>query len=205
MVCDNLKMAARNEDWDDFLRWFWNQSNGNYLIKRLNEYARLNNWSDRIRREKYIPHIYGIVLNGFRNPEESDAPHWKLVKVGLTHKSIQRGSNNRMEQLERKLRRKGFNPSTLFVLPIGSLDTNLFHHTEGRIRKKVGRPLKKQKAIEFELPVPKEWAVTTQEHIDEINRKVDAKKRECSVDVIDVFKDIHAPTRLPSECRNWVE
>lgn len=197
-------MAARNEDWDDFLRWFWNQSNGNDLIKRLNEYARQNNWSDRIRREKYSPHIYGIVLNDSRIPKKSVAPHWKLVKVGFTQKSIQRGSNNRMEQLERKLRWKGFHPSTLFVLPIGSLDTNLFRDTEGRIREKVGRPLKKKKAIEFELPAPKEWVVTTQKHIDEIKEKVDAKKRECSEDVIDVFKDIYAPI-LPSECRNLVE
>lgn len=205
MVCDNLKMAARNEDWDDFLRYFWNQSNGNDLIKQLNEYARQNNWSDRIRREKYSPHIYGIVLNDFRIPEGSVAPHWKLVKVGFTQKSIQRGSNNRMEQLERKLRRKGFDPSTLFVLPIGSLDTNLFRDTEGRIRKKVGRPLKKEKAIEFKLPAPKEWAVTTQEHINEILQKMEDKKREHLEDVIDAFKDIRAPIRLPRECQNWVE
>lgn len=196
-------MAVTNVETYDFLRWFWNQSNGNDLIKQLNEYARRNNLSDRIRREKYSPHIYGIVLNGFQIP--SVAPHWKLVKVGLTQQSIERGSNNRMEQLERQLRSKGFNPSTLFVLPIGSLDTNLFRHTEERIRKKVGRPLKKKKAIEFELPAPKEWAVTTQTHIDEIKRKVEAKKRECSEDVIDAFKDIHAPIRLPRECQNWVE
>lgn len=197
MVCDNLKMDYSNA----LIRWFWERSNGNDFIKQLNAYARRKNWPDRIRRERYSPHVYGIVLNAFPNV----ASKWKLVKVGLTQRSIQKGSNNRMEQLERQLKLRGFNPSTLFVLPIGSVDTSLSIDVEGRIRKKVGKVLKKRKAIDFKLPITTEWVVTTQKHIDEILKKMEDKKRECSEDVIDAFKDIHAPIRLPRECRNWVE
>lgn len=189
------------DDLNAYLRWFWYGSNGNDLIKLLNAYARRKNWPDRIRREIYSPHVYGIVLNAFPNV----ASKWKLVKVGLTQRSIQKGSNNRMEQLERQLKLRGFNPSTLFVLPIGSVDTSLSIDVEGRIRKKVGKVLKKRKAIDFKLPITTEWVVTTQEHIDEILKKMKEKKRECSEDVIDAFKDIHAPIRLPRRCRNWVE
>ena len=83
---------------DVFLKWFWEGTNGNELIRELNSYAQKNELDDRIRREKYCPNVYAIVLNNFSIGRDEE---WKLVKVGFTHKSIKRNSNNRMEQLQK--------------------------------------------------------------------------------------------------------
>ena len=195
--------SAPKVETDDFLKWFWEGTNGNDLIKRLNSYARKKNL-DRIRREKYSPHIYGILLKNFPKGKKVG---WKAVKVGFTQQSIKKGGNNRMEQVEKTLKKDGFDPITLFVVPIGCVDTNKFHDTENRIREKVGRPLMTDKAKEWKLPLTTEWVLTTQTHIDKIKKEIGSKKQdfwENSEDLIDIFKDIHAPTDLPSECQNLV-
>lgn len=88
---------------DVFLKWFWEGTNGNELIRELNSYAQKNELDDRIRREKYCPNVYAIVLNNFSIAGDKK---WKLVKVGFTHKSIKRNSNNRMEQLQKIIESK---------------------------------------------------------------------------------------------------
>lgn len=193
---------------------FWTSSKGNDLIKVLNKYAQDNNLPDRIRREKHGPVVYGIVVNNFPSTEDSEGPdRWKLVKVGFTHQSIKKGDNNRMEQVTKEIESdiKELNnkasASILFVFPIGCVDTTSYYETEKRIRGKVGIPVKKAKAKELKLPVPTEWALTTQKHIDYIKRQKDeAYKSESSKDVIDIFKDIKAPTitQLPELYKDWV-
>ena len=77
---------------DEFLqdgayrRWFWSGNNANQTIDYLNDYRR---WNDRLRRERYSPHVYVMVLN---KPERE---FWKLLKVGFTerdtrHRRIQK-------------------------------------------------------------------------------------------------------------------
>ena len=66
--------------------------------------------------------------------------------------------------------------ATLFALRIGSVDTTPFHETENRIRRKVGTPIKTAKAKELNLPVPTEWVLTTQEHIDKIKKAIEEMK-----------------------------
>lgn len=185
-----------------FLEWFWHEDNGDELIKRLNSYAQQSRKSDRIRREKESPHVYAIVLNNFPNAD------WKLVKVGFTHQSVERDTNNRMEQLRKEIERMvgGVTAPTLFKAPIGSVDLSPFHVTEARIRVKVGTPLKKAKARELNLPVHTEWVLTSQRHIDEITQKLRAGKKDKNTkELIEAFEDIDAPTTLPEEFRDWVE
>ncbi|CAH3151446.1 unnamed protein product, partial [Pocillopora meandrina] len=195
--------SAPKVETDDFLKWFWEGTNGNDLIKRLNSYARQEEMSDRIRREKFSPHIYGVLLKN--SPSEIEG-HCKAVKVGFTQQSIKKGGNNRIEQIEAKLEKEKFDSTPLFVVPIGCVDTTKFHDTEVRIRKKVGRPLMKDKAEKWKLPVPTEWVLTTQNHIDKIKERIKSKKEdvEKSEDLIDIFKGIDAPTDLPSKCQNLV-
>lgn len=185
-----------------FLEWFWREDNGNELIKRLNSYAQQSRESDRIRREKESPHVYAIVLNHFPNAD------WKLVKVGFTHKSVERDTNNRMEQLRKEIEGvfREVEAPTLFKVPIGSVDTTPFHTTEAQIRAKVGTPLTKEKAKELKLPVHTEWVLTSQRHIYKIIQKVRAGKADKSTkDLIEAFEDIDAPTTPPEEFRDWVE
>ena len=166
----------------DFPKWFWTGSNGNNLIRVLNFYALEEKiGDDRIRREKEYPCVYALVLNNF--PKAKD---WKLVKVGFTHKSTKKDSNNRMEQLTREIEsnlkqeatasKPPVMVATLFALRIGSVDTTPFHETENRIRRKVGTPIKTAKAKELNLPVPTEWVLTTQEHIDKIKKAIEEMK-----------------------------
>lgn len=208
-LSDALK-ALNIKDLDCFQKWFWAKSNGNELIKQLNQYAKDKNLNDRIRREIHSPHVYGIVVNEF---PFAHVKEWKLVKVGFTHGSIKQGSNNRMEQFLRKLQpaikqsdNKG-SAHIFFRLPIGCVDVTPFYDKEAQIREKVGTKVKKEKAKEFNLPAPTEWVLTTQEHITRIVMlKDEANKSHNPEDVIDIFKGINAPTitKLPREYQDWV-
>ena len=62
-------------------------------------------YGDSVRREKYSPAIYGIVLN--RRKFYGLREDYRLVKVGFTHTSIAHGTGNRMEILIlRRLRKE---------------------------------------------------------------------------------------------------
>ena len=203
---------------DAFLEWFWEGTNGNDLIRELNSYAQKKDLDDRIRREKDCPNVYAIVLNNFSIARDKK---WKLVKVGFTHKSIKRNSNNRMEQLqeiiESKLNKDSNRAATaskpevkasvLFAVRIGSVDTTPFRDTEARIRGKVGTPIKTAKAKEQNLHASTEWVLTTQSHINKILKKLNDKKAESgsAEDLIDVFKDINPPQVPPNKFPDWVE
>ena len=180
MATLNLPKKSAN-----FPEWFWTKSNGNNLIRVLNFYALEKKiGDDRIRREKEYPCVYALALNNFPMPEGRD---WKLVKVGFTHKSTKKDSNNRMEQLTREIESNlnqgatASNPpvtvATLFALRIGSVDTTPFHETENRIRRKVGTPIKKERAKELNLPVPTEWVLTTQSHIEKMKDAINEVKK----------------------------
>lgn len=219
MATLNLPKKSAN-----FPEWFWTKSNGNNLIRVLNFYALEKKiGDDRIRREKEYPCVYALALNNFPMPEGRD---WKLVKVGFTHKSTKKDSNNRMEQLTREiesnLNQGASNPpvtvATLFALRIGSVDTTPFHETENRIRRKVGTPITKERAKELNLPVPTEWVLTTQSHIEKMKDAINEvkkstteedeklKKGEVDItavpDLIDVFlskRSLPAPPLPPGE------
>ncbi|XP_022810029.1 uncharacterized protein LOC111347036 [Stylophora pistillata] len=145
---------------DEFLMWFWDSTNGNQLILDLNKFANSKRWDDRIRQEKYRPFIYAIVLNDGsfpfqakdENVEDGTEKQWKLCKVGFTKKSVERGINNRMEQLSDKIKKtyqpknyKEAMPYTLFAVPFRAIDTNPYHDTKKRIREKIGKRVKKEK------------------------------------------------------------
>ena len=221
MATLNLPKKSAN-----FPEWFWTKSNGNNLIRVLNFYALEKKiGDDRIRREKEYPCVYALALNNFPMPEGRD---WKLVKVGFTHKSTKKDSNNRMEQLTREIESNlnqgatASNPpvtvATLFALRIGSVDTTPFHETEKRIRRKVGTPITKERAKELNLPVPTEWVLTTQSHIEKMKDAINEvkkstteedeklKKGEVDItavpDLIDVFlskRSLPAPPLPPGE------
>ena len=177
---------------DEFLEWFWVGQNGNNLIKELNQTR--NTGRNTIRREKFRPHIYGIVLNDDDFPFKGQR-QWKLCKVGFTHKDTTRGKSNRMKQLQGKIESKYGEKnkrkpiaSVLFVLAIGAVDTTEYKETEERIRKKVGRPVRKEVAKKYGLECSTEWVLTTQSHITRIKRMIDSFTKVG--DKIDIFKDL---------------
>jgi len=207
----NDRMRRLSIEDEDFLRWFWDGGNGNELIEKLNTYAQNENKSDRIRREKERPTIYVIVLNYGEEPFKHDDVQWKLCKVGFTHCSIQKGSGNRMEQVKKQIilkygsdkseqDKKKIKPSVLCVLPIAAVDTTPFNETEKRVRDKIGTPIHKDKAKEQKLPVPTEWVLTTQEHIDDVKAKIKEIK-ETAGELIASLQNLNPP-EVPDEYKN---
>lgn len=97
--------------------------------------------------------------------------------------------------------------SVLFTLRIGSVDTSSYHKTEARIREKVGTPIKKEKAKKCNLPVPTEWVLTTQDHINKMKKKLKARKVKglTSGEAIEIFKDITPPTIPRDTLPGWVK
>ena len=146
-----------SKDLDSFLNWFWTGNNGNDLIKQLNQYAQVKKFTDRIRREKDSPTVYGIVVNNFPFPNVHD---WKLVKVGFTHRSIRQGSNNRMEQLlvqlESKIKKSNneASASILFRLLIGCVDLTPFYDKKARYKLDIFEEIKAPTII---TQLPKEY------------------------------------------------
>ena len=207
-LLSDLRATLESNKPNAFPEWFWSGTNGNNLIRELNKYAlQEKKGEDRIRREKDYPCVYGIAVDDFLT--EGDKT-WKLVKVGFTHKSIAKDSNNRMEQLTKQIKSElKLTAVILFALRIGSVDTTPFHETETRIRKKVGKPIKEEKAKEYKLPVPTEWVLTTNQHIKKIKKEIDKIKEmgiDAAQDLIDAFKNIDSPTLppLPEEFKDWV-
>ena len=68
------------KDEKTFLRWFWQGTNGNNLVKKLNNVPRLR---DYIRRETYPPHIYGVVLNHGTFPFKEEGSSGNYAKLDL--------------------------------------------------------------------------------------------------------------------------
>ena len=132
--------------------------------------------------------IYGIVLNAVTEPTFPFVignDQWKLCKVGHTQKDTTTGTGNRMEQVikqildkYKKKTSKIAKAAVLFVYPVGSADTADFRSTEKRIRETAGRPVKKEKAKEYDLPCPTEWVVTPQAFIYTIKNKINDDKHK---------------------------
>lgn len=200
-----------NDEETAFLEWFWKKSHGNDLVTKLNAYAQGKQKEDRIRREKESPVVYCVVLNDADFPfKDEKGKQWKLCKVGFTHRPIKRGQGNRMEVVENKIVTKYNNhnekeaeASTLFALRIGAVDITPFHDTEKRIREKIGKPVRKEKAKELGLPLSTEWVLTTQEYIDNITAMKDKKMKDVNEsgkgDVIDIFKGMKDPPVPPTK------
>lgn len=186
---------------EDFPTWFWDSKNGNPLILDINKFSNTNRWDDRIRREgKYSPFIYGIVLNDGDFPFKDRSVQWKLCKVGFTQMGSKRGENNRMEQVRDKIK-KSYEPKyfkdakayIFFSLRFSAIDTNPYRETEKRIRKKVGKKVKKEKAYDLHLPYITEWVLTTQEHIDKIQTLIRKCRGEADLDIFESVTETPVP------------
>lgn len=174
-------MAAFPKTEKDFVRWFWQGTNGNELINKLNAFS-LREYGcdgDFIRREKHSPCIYGFVIHS--NCPYSALPvplqtiHWsqviarhpgqvQLMNVGFTFKDKGRNTGDRMEQVVEEVKRRcgaWVNIHQVFMLPIKFVDTTNYSIVEKNIREKMGVSVPKYLAERLCLPVPSEWVFTS--------------------------------------------
>ena len=92
------------------MNWFWESKNGNELIKYLNTHKHPKH-TDRIRRERYPPYVYAMILKGNVYDGEGGRKadfneKFRLLKVGFTQCSVKDGDNTRMKQIKEKFKKK---------------------------------------------------------------------------------------------------
>ena len=73
---------------EQFLEWFWSKSNGNKLIQFLKKHTQKEH-SDELRRERYPPFVYGLVLNdvaysGTNSRGNAFNKKFRLMKIGFS-------------------------------------------------------------------------------------------------------------------------
>ena len=88
-------MAKSNDqNYDDliedeqFLQWFRFRRNGNKLIQFLNKHTQ-EGCDDKLRRERYSPSVYGLVLNdvvysGTSSKRNAFNKKFRLMKIGYS-------------------------------------------------------------------------------------------------------------------------
>ena len=191
-------MAKKKQDWDisqfddTFCKWFWNGTNGNNLIEKLNKYMYASKIKNKnfVRRESESPMIYAVIIN---NHPRLRGTEWKFVKVGFTHVNTQKkksaasgGKPNRLEVVKNKIKTKlpetfkiskeQLKVKVLFKLPISATDTTSIYEIEDTIRKNFGLPLSKGLAEELGLPIKTEWVITREDYIRHFKKYVKKMK-----------------------------
>ena len=175
---DFVKCLHSNNNFvEKFAKWFWQGTNGNQLILKLNTYSRNDtSLEDLIRREKDPPTIYAIVVKAY-DGHFVETDEIRLVKVGLTRIDTTEGTQNRMEQVMKSIAKKTKKKAKADIklkLEIDSCNTLVHTEIEANTRNNIGLPLKSEIAKGLQLPVHTEWVVTTRSFISKI---IAAKER----------------------------
>ena len=144
---------------EQFLQWFWFRRNGNKLIQFLNKHTQEGR-DDKLRRERYSPSVYGLVLNdvvysGTSSKRNAFNKKFRLMKIGYSELT-----DNRTKKIKKKFDNLGEQISTIFVLKKNAVDTSWGHHFEKRIRNNFGIPIRTEYDTYLRLEEPTEWVLT---------------------------------------------
>ncbi|KAJ8046586.1 hypothetical protein HOLleu_05307 [Holothuria leucospilota] len=132
-----------------------------------------------VRLEKSPAQIYGLVINEYGQHQH---PFWKelyrlglkLVKIGFTQQETIKGSENRMEIIQKRIKRElRFESFPIFCVIIDFTTTASFREVEEDIRSKVGIKLDTKFAKWLKLPIPTEWVLTSQEMISSLTKRIE--------------------------------
>ena len=178
----NHILTDKNER-QKFCTWFWNSSNGNDLIAILNSSCHLS--GSKIRRcDGWWPHIYCVVSNENNVPgiSRDGEIEWKYCKVGITGNDTTTGTNNRMETVEREIKKVTKKAKTIFVLPVKATDSRPNTVIEKSVREQIGIPVSKDLAHYRRLPYPTEWVLVAQSHLTNIRTKINENKGKQKMD-----------------------
>ena len=160
-----------------FCDWFWTGTNGNELINALNMNNSKSSGSKLRRRRSCWPHIYCVVLNDDENPGTFDGIQWKYCKVGITERDTSPNAENRMETIQHEIEKIGKTGDIKFVLPVKATDSRPNNAIEKTVRECTGYRVDKDLAKVNKFPVSTEWVITTEDHITNIRRVINNKKK----------------------------
>ena len=162
---------------EQFSKWFWSGSNGNKLIQFLNKHTQEEH-DDKLRRERYSPSVYGLVLNdivysGTSSTANAFNKTFRLMKIGYS-----KLTDNRIKKITKKFDNLGQQISTVFALKKNAVDTNWRHDFEKRIRNNFGIPIRTEYAMSLQLEEPTEWVLTTTGYIKKFKKYQKEKLKE---------------------------
>ena len=112
---------ANDQNYDDliedeqFLEWFWSKNNGNKLIQFLNKRTQKEH-NDELRRERYPPFVYGLVLNdmiyiGTNSRGNAFNKKFRIMKIGFSELI-----NDRINRITNKFNDLAKQISEIFIL-----------------------------------------------------------------------------------------
>ena len=174
---------ANDQKYDDliedeqFLEWFWSKNNGNKLIQSLNKRTQKEH-NDELRRERYPPFVYGLVLNdmiyiGTNSRGNAFNKKFRIMKIGISELI-----NDRINRITNKFNNLGKQISKIFILKKNAVDTTWRGDFEKRIRKNFGIPIRRKYAKFLGLEQPTEWVLTTTGYIEKFKKYQEEKLKE---------------------------
>ena len=92
------------------------------------------------------------------------------------------GTNNRMETVEREIKKVTKKAKTIFVLPVKATDSRPNTVIEKSVREQIGIPVSKDLAHYRRLPYQTEWVLEAQSHLTNIRTKINKKKGKQEMD-----------------------
>ena len=157
------------------------------LVTALNQSSFKNKRYVRIRVEKCPPTVYCVVIN---KPKKDRKPlalgGWKLCKVGVTMVDArpykkEKGTRNktRMDDIidaAKDSGHEGVRP--IFSFPIGFFDSRSPFAVEKDVRRRMGYPVHRNLARDFNLPIPTEWVLVAQVYLTELMSTIKAIKED---------------------------
>ena len=201
---DKSKEYAELLEDENFEKWVWSKDNCNKLIKYLNSNK---SRKEIVRREKYSPYAYGIVLNVDLFDENYKERRLKFVKIGFTQQDTDSDCRNRMTDVEKDIEKRDDKykdkTSVLFVIMKNPVDTSTHSEFETNFRKRWGMPVSNEFAQHHNLPFHTEWVLTTQGFIDDAKKVIEEAEKEGRVDA-SIFKERgikFEESKIPQELR----
>ena len=166
---------------NQFLNWFWSKGNGNKLIQFLNKHTQKEH-NDELRRERYPPFVYGLVLNdilyhGTSSRGDAFNKKFRLMKIGFSELI-----DNRIKQITKKFNNLGKQITAIFYLTKNGVDTTWRCGFEKRIRNNFGIPIRREYAKSLGLEEPTEWVLTTTGYIEKFEKYQENLKKLGSID-----------------------
>ncbi|KAK3598465.1 hypothetical protein CHS0354_023018 [Potamilus streckersoni] len=191
----------------DLCKWIQQSQNYNDFIETFNYSAQ---GGDTIRKEKYHPTIYGLVVND----NILAGKHWRFAKVGFTQIDTTRGSNNRMEIVMKQIQQKGYlSPSVAFKLTISATDTTSFFETEERTRINFGFLVDKDLVKKLKLPCKTEWVLNSSVYFKkykdvEAGLKVTKSTsifKDCNLQFVKNMINLHKKSGTRENFEDWLK
>ncbi|XP_062513178.1 uncharacterized protein LOC134188977 [Corticium candelabrum] len=158
------------------------------LVTALNQSSFKNKSYVRVRVETCPPTVYCVVINlPKKDGKPLDLGGWKLCKVGVTmvdahpYKKKEKGTRNktRMDDIIDAAKDSGHEGvKPIFSFPIGFFDSRSPFAVEKDVRLRMGYPVHRNLARDFNLPIPTEWVLVAQLYLTNLMAIIKAIKED---------------------------